>query len=239
MWSWCAKTQQISDFRVSNFTFLHSIGMARHCWSSSPTALTIGLPPWLHPSLESRANNSICLLPHVDADLRRRQVKEVANLTQPVLHRPIYSHQPLSGSRQPSHDESLRERGSRDQTAGHLRRSNKLHTIRIHRQGKSPRSSTGLSLFKPQKCGVRNTKTAIGWVSACQLHIPNNFTFGQSKKAIGQESPIGPCIATLMVDNRQACCFRPRRAPSQQRNGTTGKNCFSASPVETSHDLRA
>ena len=32
---------------------------------------------------------------------------------------------------------------------------------------------------------------------ACQLHIPNNFTFGQSKKAIGQESPIGPCIATL------------------------------------------
>jgi hypothetical protein len=31
---------------------------------------------------------------------------------------------------------------------------------------------------------------------------------GQSKKAIGQESPIGPCIATHRVDNRQACCFR-------------------------------
>jgi hypothetical protein len=31
---------------------------------------------------------------------------------------------------------------------------------------------------------------------------------GQSKKAIGPESPIGPCIATLIVDNRPACCFR-------------------------------
>jgi len=31
---------------------------------------------------------------------------------------------------------------------------------------------------------------------------------GQSKKAIGPESPIGPCIATSTVDNRQACCFR-------------------------------
>src|SRR5215469_1522554 len=37
---------------------------------------------------------------------------------------------------------------------------------------------------------------------------------GQSKKAIGPESPIGPCIATPGVDNRQACCFRKRWAPS-------------------------
>src|SRR6516225_1822390 len=47
---------------------------------------------------------------------------------------------------------------------------------------------------------------------------------GQSKKAIGPESPIGPCIATPGVDNRPACCFRKRWAPSQQRNGTTGEN---------------
>src|SRR5258707_9928751 len=26
--------------------------------------------------------------------------------------------------------------------------------------------------------------------------------------AIGHESPIGPCVATHPVDNRQACCFR-------------------------------
>ena len=46
-------------------------------------ALTIGLPPMATP--ESRAQSSIRMLPHVDAELRRRQVKEVANLTQPVL----------------------------------------------------------------------------------------------------------------------------------------------------------
>ena len=49
---------------------------------------------------------------------------------------------------------------------------------------------------------LRNVKlempeTEICRALSCQLHIPNNFTFGQSKKAIGQESPIGPCIATL------------------------------------------
>ncbi len=44
---------------------------------------------------------------------------------------------------------------------------------------------------------------------------------GQSKKAIGRESPIGPCVATHPVDNRQACCFRKRLTPSRQRNGTS------------------
>ena len=46
--------------------------------------------------------------------------------------------------------------------------------------------------------------TAICEALACQLHIPNNFTFGQSKKAIGHESQIGPCVATHKVDNCQA-----------------------------------
>jgi hypothetical protein len=47
-------------------------------------------------------------------------------------------------------------------------------------------------------------QTAICGVLARQLHIPNNFTFGQSKKAIGHESQIGPCVATHKVDNCQA-----------------------------------
>ncbi len=47
-------------------------------------------------------------------------------------------------------------------------------------------------------------QTAICGAFACQLHIPNNFTSGQSKKAIGHESRIGPCVATHKVDNCQA-----------------------------------
>src|SRR5215469_11407317 len=56
--------------------------------------------------------------------------------------------------------------------------------------------------------------TAICGVLVHQLHISDNSTSGQSKKAIGPESPIGPCIATPGVDNRQACCLRKRWAPS-------------------------
>src|SRR5215470_16035160 len=63
---------------------------------------------------------------------------------------------------------------------------------------------------------------------------------GQSNKAIGPESPIGPCIATFRVDNRPACCFRKRWAPSQRemqpQQGRT------ASPLRTQrqrpHGLR-
>jgi hypothetical protein len=47
-------------------------------------------------------------------------------------------------------------------------------------------------------------QTAICRALACQLHIPKNFTSGQSKKAIGHESQIGPCVATHKVDNCQA-----------------------------------
>src|SRR5260221_2047273 len=50
--------------------------------------------------------------------------------------------------------------------------------------------------------------TAICGALACQLHIPNNFTFGQSKKAICHESQIGPCVATHQVDNCQAWSFQ-------------------------------
>jgi hypothetical protein len=62
---------------------------------------------------------------------------------------------------------------------------------------------------------------------------------GQSKKAIGRESQIGPCVATHPVDYRQACCFRKRLAPSRQRNGTTGKRKrISASHAETKQGTR-
>ena len=82
-----------------------------------------------------------------------------------------------------------------------------------------------------RKSQARALSTRVSEFTLCPL--------GQSKKAIGQESPIGPCIATHRVGNRQACCFRKRWAPSQQRNGTTGtKNGFSASHAETNHDLR-
>ena|SRR5215475_14789230 len=39
------------------------------------------------------------------------------------------------------------------------------------------------------------------------------------------ESPIGPCVVPHRLDNCRACCVsEKRRAPSQQRNGTTGNN---------------
>src|SRR5215467_9344015 len=47
---------------------------------------------------------------------------------------------------------------------------------------------------------------------------------GQSNKAIGHESQIGPCIATHRVNNCQACCVsRKRLAPSRQGNGSADK----------------
>jgi hypothetical protein len=49
-------------------------------------ALTIGLPPMATPEVSRQ--NSIRMLPHVEAELRRRQVKELANLAQPVLQNP-------------------------------------------------------------------------------------------------------------------------------------------------------
>ena len=47
---------------------------------------------------------------------------------------------------------------------------------------------------------ARALGTRVSELTLCPL--------GQSKKAIGLESPIGPCVATHRVDNRQACCFR-------------------------------
>jgi len=47
---------------------------------------------------------------------------------------------------------------------------------------------------------------------------------GQSNKAIGHESQIGPCVATHRVNNCQACCvLRKRLAPSRQGNGCADK----------------
>jgi hypothetical protein len=46
-----------------------------------------GFDDWLAANGYTRVSrqNSIRMLPNVDADLRRRKVKELANLTQPVL----------------------------------------------------------------------------------------------------------------------------------------------------------
>jgi hypothetical protein len=52
----------------------------------------------------------------------------------------------------------------------------------------------------------RNAELEISAPAICaalarQLHIPNNFTFGQSEKAMGLESPIESWLAP---DNRAA-----------------------------------
>ena len=62
---------------------------------------------------------------------------------------------------------------------------------------------------------------------------------GQSNKAIGHESPIGPCVANHPVDNRQACCFRNdgRRHDSEMKPTGEGKR-ISASHAETKQRAR-
>jgi hypothetical protein len=47
---------------------------------------------------------------------------------------------------------------------------------------------------------ARAQNTRVSGITLCP--------FGRSKKAIGHESPIGPCVATHRVDNRQACRFQ-------------------------------
>jgi hypothetical protein len=77
--------------------------------------------------------------------------------------------------------------------------------------------------------------TAICEASACQLHIPNNFTSARPKKAIGHESQIGPWLAIL-----QSLCLSVSRnewAPSRQGNGTTGrKRNLTVSCDKTKHE---
>jgi hypothetical protein len=43
---------------------------------------------------------------------------------------------------------------------------------------------------------------------------------------IGHESPIGPCVATHAVDNRQACCFRNARRCYQSEIKLTGEKTY-------------
>src|SRR5260370_1470106 len=43
---------------------------------------------------------------------------------------------------------------------------------------------------------------------ACESPTPPYALSDNRRKPLGHESPIGPCIATHGVDNRQACCFR-------------------------------
>src|SRR6266481_1388644 len=62
---------------------------------------------------------------------------------------------------------------------------------------------------------------------------------GQSNKAIGHESPIGPCVASHPVDNRQACCFRnDRRRHDSEMKPTGERKRISASHAETKQRAR-
>ena len=70
---------------------LHSLFPQVHCrFLSLPLLGPVadGFDDWLAANGYTRVSRtkSIRMLPHVDAELRHRQVKEVANLTQPVLH---------------------------------------------------------------------------------------------------------------------------------------------------------
>jgi|HubBroStandDraft_1064217.scaffolds.fasta_scaffold21045_1 integrase/recombinase XerD len=103
MWSWPAKAAQIAGADISNSTSLRSIGMATIAWPiplfAFPRAYSrfLSLPllgcvadgydDWLAANGYTSVSrqNSIRILPHVDAELRRRQVKELANPAQPVL----------------------------------------------------------------------------------------------------------------------------------------------------------
>ena len=69
---------------------LHSLFPQAHCrFLSLPLLGSVadGFDDWLAANGYTRVSreNSIRMLPHVDAELRRRQVKELANLTHPVL----------------------------------------------------------------------------------------------------------------------------------------------------------
>jgi hypothetical protein len=77
---------------------------------------------------------------------------------------------------------------------------------------------------------VSSNRPRPGPCFSTRVSVPTLCCLGQSNKAIGLESPIGPCIATLVVDNRQACCLRKRWAPSRQRNGIKGASKQSARP---------
>jgi hypothetical protein len=95
MWSWRAKAAQMAGTDISNSTFLRSIGMAAIAWHIPRRFLSLpllgcvadGFDDWLAANGYTRVSrqNSIRMLPHVEAELRRRQVKELANLAQPVL----------------------------------------------------------------------------------------------------------------------------------------------------------
>jgi hypothetical protein len=70
---------------------LHSLFPQVHCrFLSLPLLGPVAdsFDDWLAANGYTRVSRtkSIRMLPHVDTELRRRQVKEVANLTQPVLH---------------------------------------------------------------------------------------------------------------------------------------------------------
>jgi len=105
MWSWHAKASQIADSGISNFTFLlasarppacglfhfceipmlHSLFLRAHCrFLSLPLLGSVadGFSDWLAANGYTRVSrqNSIRMLPNVDADLRRRQVEELAKL---------------------------------------------------------------------------------------------------------------------------------------------------------------
>jgi hypothetical protein len=74
-------------------------------------------------------------------------------------------------------------------------------------------------------------RTSQARASSTQVSESTLCLLGQSNKAIGHESQIGPCVATHPVDNHQACCFRNdwRRHDSEMEPQGRG----SVSPLRT------
>jgi hypothetical protein len=60
---------------------------------------------------------------------------------------------------------------------------------------------------------------------------------GQSKKAIDDESQIGPCVATHKVDNRQACWFQEMTGAATTRKWNH-RESSADSGGETKPDIR-
>jgi len=68
-----------------------------------------------------------------------------------------------------------------------------------------------------------SNRTSQARVGNTRVSGPTLCPLGQSKKAIGHVSPIGPCVATHSVDNRQACWFQKTNGAALTRSGNHSK----------------
>ena len=80
------------------------------------------------------------------------------------------------------------------------------------------RSISRRSIHRTSQAAAFSTR--VSEVTLCLL--------GQSNKAIGHESRIGPCVATHPVHNSQACSFRKRWASSPREMEPQGRGSVSS-----------